>query len=57
MGTRIGAALMIVVAAFLMMGFETSGVFGMPDITVDYTVAAADGSLIPRQSSTEPIRL
>ena len=47
MGTRIGAALMIVVAVFLMTGFETTGVFGMPDITVDYTMTAADGSLIP----------
>ena len=47
MGTRIGAALMIVVAVFLMTGFETSGVFGMPGITVEYTVASADGSLIP----------
>lgn len=47
MGPRIGAALMIVVAAFLMMGLETSGVFGMPGFSVDYTMATADGSLIP----------
>jgi hypothetical protein len=47
MHTRIGAALMIVVAAFLMMGAEVSGLFGDRDIVVDYTTAAADGSLIP----------
>lgn len=47
MGTRIGAALMIVVAVFLYMGIETSGVFGMTGITVDYTMTTADGSLIP----------
>jgi hypothetical protein len=47
MGTRIGAALMIVVAVFLYMGIETSGVFGMPDIAVEYTMTTADGSLIP----------
>ena len=47
MGTRIGAALMIVISAFLMMGVGVSGGFGFPDIAVDYTIVAADGSLIP----------
>ena len=47
MGTRIGAALLIVISAFLMMGAGISGVFGFPDIAVEYTVVAADGSLIP----------
>ena len=47
MSTRIGAALMIAVSVFLMMGGQISGVFGYPDIAVDYTVVAADGSLIP----------
>jgi hypothetical protein len=47
MGTRIGAALLIVVSAFLMIGAEVSGVFGQPDLAVDYMVADVDGSLIP----------
>jgi hypothetical protein len=47
MGTRIGAALLIVACVFLLTGIQVSGVFGYPDIAVDYTVAAADGSLIP----------
>jgi hypothetical protein len=47
MGTRIGAALMIVVSAFLMMGAGLPGLLGHHDIDVDYTVVAADGSLIP----------
>ena len=46
MGPRIGAALMIVVAVFLYMGLESSRVFGMPGIAVDYMMPAADGSLI-----------
>lgn len=47
MRTRIGAALMIVAAVFVITGVETSGVFGRSGITVDYTMATADGSLIP----------
>jgi hypothetical protein len=38
---------MIVVAGFLMMGAQVSGVFGHFDIALDYMVSAADGSLIP----------
>jgi hypothetical protein len=46
-GTRIGAALLIVVSVFLMTGIQISGVFGYADIAVDYTVVAPDGSLVP----------
>ena len=45
MPSRIGAALMIVVAVFLMTG-GIGGIFAQ-DHTVEYTIAAADGSLIP----------
>lgn len=47
MGTRIGAAMMIVVAAVLMMGFEPAGRLGPGGFAVDYTMATADGALIP----------
>ena len=45
MSSRIGAALMIVVAVFLMTG-GIGGIFA-EDHTIEYTIAAADGSLIP----------
>jgi hypothetical protein len=47
MRTRIGAALLIVICVFLMTDISVSGVLGHPDIAVEYTVVAADGSLIP----------
>jgi hypothetical protein len=45
MRSRIGAALMVVVAVFLMSG-EINALFAN-DHAVDYTIPAADGSLIP----------